>query len=307
MSATILITGASGFLARHLAEKLSLRHRILACSRYELNVLDFEAIEVYWKKNPEIGLVIHCATIGGRRTTNYDNGRGDVVEQNLRMFFNLARCLRSDQRLIHFGSGAEYARKNIQPKVPEDFFDKHVPEDSYGFSKMLISKYITHAENVLCLRVFGAYGKYDDYRYKFISNAIVKGLLGLPITIAQNVVFDYLYIDDFVQLVDKMFDVVWPYRHMNITPSESIDLLSIARIVNQVTKNTAGINVLNSGLNTEYTGDNKRLLQVAGPFSFTPYEQGIRELTQYYRSVWNSIDFDAVRADPYIDKCAVRL
>ena len=302
----ILITGASGFLARHLADELSLRHRVFACTRHDLNLLDSEAVELYWKTHPEIDMVIHCATIGGRRTTNYDNSRQDVAEQNLRMFLNLARCLRPDQRMIHFGSGAEYDRKNIQPKVAECFFDKYVPDDSYGFSKMVISKYIARESNILCLRVFGAYGKYDDYRYKFISNAIVKGMMGLPITIAQNVVFDYLYISDFVRLVEKLLTIEWPYRHMNITPTESIDLVSIARIVNDVTGNSAGINVLNPGMNTEYTGDNKRLLEVTGLFYFTPYEQGIRELTNYYRLEWDSLDLATVRVDPYLDKCIVK-
>jgi len=306
MAATILVTGASGFLARHLVDSLSLRHRVYACARHDLNLLDSLAVEDFLNRHPEIEFVIHCATTGGRRTTNYDDSRTDVVEQNLRMFLNLLRCLREDQKMIHFGSGAEYDRNRMPRKVTETFFDQYVPADSYGFSKTIISKIISKTNNVVCLRVFGAYGKDEDYRYKFISNAIIKALLGLPITIAQNVVFDYLYIADFVRLVEKLLDCDWPYRHMNITPTESIDLVSLAEIINEVTGNKAGITVLHPGWNTEYTGDNQRLLEVVGPFDFTSYQDGIRELAAYYQSVWDSLDLDIVRADPFLDKCIVK-
>ena len=306
MAATILVTGASGFLARHLVEALSTRHRVYACSRQELNLLDSLAVEDFFRRHPEIEIVIHCATTGGRRTTNYDDSRTDVVEQNLRMFFNLFRCLREEQKMIHFGSGAEYDRNRMPPKVKETFFDQCVPADSYGFSKTIISKIVSQTHNIVCLRVFGAYGQDDDYCYKFISNAIVKALLGLPITIAQNVVFDYLYIADFVRLVEILLDCDWPYRHMNITPTQSIDLVSLAQIINEVTGNKAGITVLNPGWNTEYTGDNQRLLEVVGSFDFTSYYEGIRELAAYYQSVWDSLDLDVVRADPYLDKCIVK-
>ena len=93
---------------------------------------------------------------------------------------------------------------------------------------------------------------------------------------------------------------------MNITPTQSIALVSLAEIINEVTGNKAGITVLNPGWNTEYTGDNRKLLEVVGPFDFTSYREGIRELAVYYQSVWDSLDLDVVRADPFLDKCIVK-
>ena len=307
MSSKILITGSGGFLGRHLADYLSSKHHVVACSRSDLNMNSSEAVERIFKQHQDIETVIHCATTGGGRLTGYDEGRADVVEQNLRMFFNLVRCLRKDQRLIIFGSGVEYDRIHCVPKIKEEYFDSYVPNDAYGFAKYCISKIIAQCDNIICLRIFGVYGSGEDYRYKFISNSIVKGLLGLPITIAQNVIFDYLYIKDLVEFIEKLLSCNWPYRHMNITPTESIDLFSVAKIVNAATGNQAGIEIRNQGWNTEYTGDNKRLLEVAGDYAFTPYSEGIVALTEYYRSVWASLDLDIVRADPYIDKCIVRL
>ena len=304
----IIVLGSNGFVGKNLIAAFSNRSdmSVVCASHADVDLLDGAAVAAYFSSNCDAEIILHCVAFGGNRSTNYDEGSVNVVENNLRMFFNVVRCLKSYQRLIYMGSGSEYGRGRYLPKMKEQYFDAHLPADAYGFAKYAIAKFVDQHENMLDLRIFGLYGQGEDYRYKFISNSVVKALLGLPITIAQNVVFDYLYINDFVRLVERMLDVEWPYRHMNITPTESIDLLSIAGIVNMVTGNTAGISVLNPGLNTEYTGDNKRLLEVVGPFSFTPHERGIRELTQYHRSVWNSLDFDTVRADPYIDKCIVK-
>ena len=302
----VFVLGAGGFVGRNLARELGDRFTILATTRKDLNLLDSAAVESFFSSHSEVTTVIHCAAVGGSRLTAYDAEKADVVEQNLRMYFNVARCLKPHQRLFYFGSGAEYARPHYQSKMDEDFFDSYVPADAYGFAKYSIARYIGRNENILDLRIFGLYGPGEDYRYKFISNAIIKAMLGLPITIAQNVVFDYLCIADFVRLVEKLLDCDWPYRHMNITPTQSIDLVSLAKIINEVTGNKAGINVLNPGWNTEYTGDNQRLLEVVGPFDFTSYHEGIRELAAYYQSVWDSLDLDVVRADPYLNKCIVK-
>lgn len=306
MTQKALVIGAGGFVGRNFIELVAEKYDIIGLSHCQLDLLDAEGVRNFFECSLNVDVVIHCAVVGGSRLTSYDAGSADVVEQNLRMFFNVARCIKPHQRLIYLGSGAEYDRTHYQSKMAEAYFDSHVPADAYGFAKYTIAKYIAHHENMLNLRIFGLYGPHEDYRYKFISNAVIKGLLGIPVTLAQNAVFDYLYVNDFVDLVERLIQVEWPYRHMNITPTQSIDLLSLAHLANEATGNAAGIKVLNPGWNVEYTGDNSKLLEVVGPFSFTSHREGIRNLTTYYRSIWDSLDLDTVRADPYIDKCIVR-
>lgn len=302
----IVIVGATGFVGKSLETAWrESGSKVYSLSRQELDLLDSQSVEDLFL-SLDFDVVIHCAAVGGSRLTGYDAERPDVVEHNLRLFFNVARCLRSRQRLIYLGSGAEYDRRHYIPKMSESFYDRHVPADAYGFAKYTISQYIARHDNMLCLRIFGLYGPYEDYRYKFISNAIVKAMLGMPIKIMQNVVFDYLYIKDFVCLIERLLSCDWPYRHMNITPTESSDLLTIAGIVNQTVSNHAEIEVINPGLNTEYTGDNRRLLNVVGDYSFTALSTGIHELTEYYRSVWNSLDLASVQRDPFIERCIIR-
>lgn len=305
MREKILITGTNGFAGRNLKEHFLAGSRgpdLLCPVRGELDLNDSGAVRDYLsKERPD--LVIHCATVGGTRKTGYDAGAADVVSANLRMFFNLARCLTPDMRMINLGSGAEYDHKAYAPRMKEDYFDSSVPADPYGFSKYAISKYIEKAENITCLRIFGLYGKYEDYTFKFISNAIVKNLLGLPITINQNVRFDYLYVGDFVRMVEQFSGVLARFRHYNVTPSESADLVSLAGLINKVADKPTEVRVLNPGMNREYTGDNSRFMAEFPGFEFTAYERGIEELYAYYKSRLNELDLDKVKQDPYLKNC----
>ena len=133
--------------------------------------------------------------------------------------------------MIFIGSGAVYDMRAYQPKMDEGYFDTSVPADEHGFSKYLIAKYIAEMDNGVELRVFGIFGKYEDYAIRFISNAICKTLFDLPITIRQNRRFDYLYIDDLMPVIDHFIGAKGRYSAYNVTPDDSIDLYAIAEKV----------------------------------------------------------------------------
>ena len=301
----VLITGAGGFVGRNLTEHLAGKYQVYPLRHHELDLLDADAVADFFAHN-RIDVVVHCAAVGGSRLTRYDANSTDVVEKNLRMFVNLQRSLPKQAHMLHFGSGAEYSKPHYRSKMPETYFDAHVPNDAYGFSKYVISRLIEPQERVTCLRIFGLYGKYEDYRYKFISNSIVKNLLGLPIVINQNVVFDYLFVDDFVKIVDRFMEKRPTQRFYNITPSKSVDLLTVSQLINQISDFQSNTVVLNEGLNTEYSGDNTRMLVELGGFSFTSYAEGIAKLYRYYQSALDTLDTEMIRQDPYLQYCRPR-
>ena len=301
----ILVTGAGGFAGRNISEYLGAKqdkYRVFAARHADLELLDEKAVKDFIS-GKKIDIVIHCANCGDYRKNAPGERDADAIAKNLRMFFDLARALPASARMINLGSGAEYDKRNLLHKVKEDDFDRDVPVDAYGFSKYVISKYIEKAKNIVCLRLFGLYGKYEDYRYTFISNAIVKNLLGMPIVINQNVLFDYLCINDLVRLVEKFIAHKPAHKHYNATPAEPIDLLSLARLVNMAGARKSEVRVLNPGLNREYTGGNARLLAEFPGFKFTPYAEGVKELYAYYSANLQKLDAAAVKADRYIKNC----
>jgi len=297
----ILISGARGFIGRNLVEYLTGKgYCILAPNRTQLDFTNTSAVEQYFRTN-NIDVIIHCAMVSHTSAVNNsDKFAGDVVERNLRMFFNIQRCMTDSMKLIHLGSGAEYSRPHWHNKMPEDYFDQYVPEDSYGYAKYLISKYIESCKNVICLRIFGVFGKYENYLNRFVSNSIVKNLLKMPITINKNVVYDYLYINDLLSIIEYFINGQAKYKYYNVTPSKPIDLITIANMVNQTSDYKSDIHVLNEGIGTEYSGDNNRLLSEIANYRFIPYKQAIADLYQYYVKNMNDINCEAVRADGYL-------
>lgn len=298
----ILITGSNGFIGRNLKEHFQEKYQLFTPSHHELDLLDADQVRNYIRKN-RIDIIIHCANIGGGRDTVE---LGDVAQINLRMFFNIARNEEMVSKIIHFGSGAEYDKSRPLKKVREEDFSRRVPVDDYGFYKYVCSKYIEKAKNIICLRLFGVYGKYEDYRYKFISNSIVKNLLNLPLVINQNVIFDYLYIDDLVAIVRHFLEKKAKYRFYNLTSSSSINLTDICQTINAVSDFKSKIKVINQGLNNEYTGDNTRLRKEIPKLSFTGYNEGIKELFLYYRKILSKIDRKILVQDKYLKYCRTK-
>lgn len=301
----VFITGGHGFVGKNIVEYLGSafpnQYSLFYPTHKDLELLNAVKVSDYIDAN-KIDFIIHCASVGYSRKTGYDAGKTDIAEINLRMFFNLIRCLAKVKKVIHFGTGAEYGMKYSTPNMAEDYFDVRVPDESYAFSKYVISKFIESSKKITCLRVFGMFGKYEDYEFKFISNSIVKNLFKLPIVINQNVYFDYLYINDAVRLVAKVLNKKMMHRTYNLTTGRAIDLIAIANKINEISDFNSEIIIKNPGLNKEYSGDNSRLMREV-KIKYTPMESAIQELFTYYKGLLPTIDREKIETDEFIKYC----
>jgi len=276
----VLITGSSGYIGRNLTEQLSSKYNLYTPSHKELDLLN-ETLVLEYFKNHKIDIVINTAVVGGSREEEYMN---KMFYDNLRMFFNLVRNKKYFKKMIHLGSGAEYDKRFPIKKVKEEDFDKRVPADDYGYYKYLCSKYIEKADNIVNLRVFGLYGKYENYRYRFISNAICRNIFGFPITLNQDVYFDYVYINDFVRIVDYFISNDAGYKSYNIGIGKPINLITIAKKINKIAEKKSEIIVKYPGFNKEYTCDNTRLMKEIKKLVLTDIDNAISELYKWYGS-----------------------
>lgn len=282
----ILILGSSGFVGRNLVEKLSRKYDLLLPSRTELNILDESSLKKYFKTK-KVEVVINAAVVGGSRKEEYENF---MLQNNLKMFFNIVRNKKYFKKMIHFGSGAEYDKKRALINIKEEDFDKKIPEDEYGFYKYICSKYIEETNNIVNLRIFGLFGKYEDYRYRFISNAICRNIYGLPITLHQDVYFDYLYINDFIKIIDYFIINDAKYKSYNIGTGSPVSLLTLAKKINEIADIKSEILVKKKGLNWQYSCNNNRLKEETKDFSFQSISGSLEELYGWYKRNKNSID-----------------
>lgn len=275
----ILLTGGSGFIGRNILESyIAQKYRIVAPPRIELDFSDDKSVENFFRKN-SFDIVIHSAAKPGHRNAADLN---NLFFTNSRMIFNLLKHQDSWGKLINMGSGAIYDMENYLPKMSETYFGTHIPKDEHGYNKYIFGKLLPYLTNVYDFRIFGIFGKYEDYAIRFISNAICKAIFDLPITLRQNRKFDYLYINDLMPILEHFIDNNPVYKAYNITPNNSVELLKIAQIVKDISNKELSINVSQNGIGKEYSGDNTLLCQEIKDIRFTSFDSAVHDLYNWY-------------------------
>lgn len=288
----VFITGGSGFIGRNLVEYLQPKCQVLAPSHKELELLDEGAVRKYLNDH-RFDIVIHGAVRAGHRNAKDSSGQ---LDRNLRMFFNIIRNGDKFGKLIFLSSGAVYDVTKPMVKVKEDYFDTFVPQDEHGFSKYIIAKHIEKTNNAVELRLFGIFGKYEDYAIRFISNAICKTLFELPITIRKNRKLDYLYVDDLMAVVDYFIKSSPAHKAYNITADESMEITNLAEKVKNLSGKDIAI-VKEKSAGVEYSGDNSRLRKEISDLRFTPIDISIERLYGWYKENKSLIDKKLLLAD----------
>lgn len=294
----ILVLGAEGFIGKNICLFLKEKYNVFAPSLKELDLAKSKSVENYLKSK-DIDCIINAATVP-QINKSYPNS---VFEENVKMFFNILEFKNSETKLINLGSGSEYSREFWKKKMKETFFGKHMPSDSHSYSKYVQAKYIENSKqrNLYHLRIFGIFGKYEDYIYKFISNTIAKNLFSIPVIIHQNCLYDYLYINDFCEIINLYIENSPTEKVYNVTPDNPIELKRIAEIISIKLNKDLDIKILNSGYGKEYTGDNSRLKLAFPNLNFTDYEISIDQLIKYYKDNINLIDVSKLKNDKFLD------
>ena len=290
----ILISGTDGFIGRHLEETMAKRADFqLLCPRLLiLNLTKTTEVANYLETHrPDI--IIHSATAN----TVGKGYESDVCEQNLRMFFNLVHHRPKGSILYTLCSGSSYNRENWVENMSEDYLGKFIPSDGQGFSKFVIASHARYLENVVTLRLFGIFGRHEDYRYKFISNTIAKRLAGLDVVLAKNAFYHYLDVEDFCTILMRLIDEQVDSGEFNVTPDRAVSLEEIIKTVDNYLAIAKGHTVLSQGLGRAYTGCNKRLRNALPNLAFTPIEESISRLVGHYRQHIEDIDRVALSQD----------
>jgi GDP-L-fucose synthase len=276
----VLLTGGSGFIGKNIIESsLGSKYNIIAPRHRELDLALCGDVDKFFLDN-EIDYVIHSAVKPGHRNApNVD----DLFYFNSRMFHNLMRNASRFKRMIYLSSGSVYdmARQDLE-NVSEDFVGHLIPEDEHGFFRYVTAKYVEKIANVVELRIFSIFGKYEDYAIRFISNAICKSLYDLPITIKQDRQFNFMYVDDLMPVIDFFIENEPRFASYNVCQDEPISLLSVAEMVNDVSGKNLPIMIAKEGVGYTYSGSNSRLYEEMPNLNLTPVRKGVEMLYDWY-------------------------
>jgi GDP-L-fucose synthase len=155
-----------------------------------------------------------------------------------------------------------------------------------------MTKYTQLNSNIYNLRLFAVFGKYEDWRVRFISNACCNAIFGLPISINQNKFFDFLYIDDLVKIV-RWFINNKPKKNIyNVCAGNVYDFKALAEKIIKISGKNLDIKIKTEDLGREYSGDNSLLLNELKDFKFTPIDESVKGLYDWYDSNKHIIEKD---------------
>lgn len=269
----VLLTGGSGFVGRNVSPILDKTSNLLVPSRAELNLLDADALSRYVDEH-DVDVIVHSANPNPVKNPR-DDGDRDMFAASIRSFMNVFRLRNSCPRLLYLGSGAEFDKRRDLHRIKEEEVAGSIPIDAYGEAKYVINSIAQNSDNVTNLRLFACYGPYD-HDSKFITHCIRSVLLGRDITIRQDCRFDYLHVYDLAKVIDYFIHNEPQYRDYNVASGSSKLLSEIAQMVLDIMESDLQIQILNPGMNKEYTASVERLDQETGlPTEFMSLSEGI--------------------------------
>lgn len=289
---TVLITGAgpTGVTGRAIKEYLQNYYEILAPSSKELDLTNEADVRAYFDSHT-IDYVVHCATYRSKisQTTHMVD---EEFESNLRMYFNLAAQSDKFLKMVYLGSGAEYDKTRPIINISEEQFGEHIPKDKYGFGKYIMNQHCRNSKNIYNLRMFGTLNKYERYTKNVVCNLCAKAVMGLPLTLRQDVRFSWVDINDVAKCVVHMLSNDMRYHDYNIAYPQSYTILDIDKIIGE----QQGVNrceVQNDGMNLEYTCNITRYT-AEFPVVLTDIRKSIVEIYNYLDSIKNEIKIEGI-------------
>jgi len=244
----ILITGANGFIAKHLISQFEDHHKIFTISRkidqqnklltnYELDLSDINLVKEYFKQenreNHKIDVIIHTAAV----LSGQDNKNIKIFNDNIGITESMIHVAKvfSASKFINFSTIGVY------PNISGIYDEKSAVEPSvnfeclYGLSKFcseeLFKFYLKDTSNVVNVRLGQVYGSgmRDDRIYSMMKAELQKKnsitVFGQGERISNFVSINYL--------VDKIEEIV---HHSNIEGTynlgeRNISYLELAQMV----------------------------------------------------------------------------
>lgn len=246
----ILITGGRGYIAKSLAAALT-NHKVTSVTRDSFDLLNSFDTRLFFT-NKYFDVVIHTAVVGGSRLQEDD---WSVMDNNLRMYYNLYDNKNHFKRLIHFGSGAEVYQSN----------------KPYGYSKKVLAESILHNKDFYNIRIYGVFDE-NELDTRFIKANIKRYMQKVPMEIHQNKTMDFFYMEDLVTVVKHYIEDHDPEKEFECCYDESYDLIKIANMINQVDSHFTEINIRNFSKGSDYVAP----LETKHKFNFVGLKEGIQ-------------------------------
>jgi nucleoside-diphosphate-sugar epimerase len=318
----VLVTGGAGAIGSNLARavaELGARQVIILddlSAAYEWNipslpnvlfvkgsVTDEVALKRVFAPNPDI--VFHLAAFFANQNS-VDFPQRDLITNGLGtlLVYQYAQ-LRDTKRVVYASSGCSIYGASALLPLKEDFMSMHLTTP-YQITKMLGELYANffyhhYGLRVVKTRFFNSYGPGEvpgQYR-NVIPNFIFWALSGLPLpfTGTGGETRDFTYVMDIVDaLLRAGYFEQAIGQEMNIASGRETNILEMARLINELTGNEAGI----VRVEPRVWDTKKRLLasidrakELIGYEPRMEFREGLKTTIQWFDDHWKKIQQDA--------------
>jgi nucleoside-diphosphate-sugar epimerase len=221
----ILVTGSNGYIATSIYNAFKGSFNITTINRDSFDLCDRE-VTTNFLKDKFYDVVIHTATVGGSRLLTESSA---VLENNLKMFFNLYDNRDKFNKFISFGSGAEVNGKDTP----------------YGMSKRVINQFIQNTNNFFNLRIYGVFDE-NEIDTRFIKSNIYRYIKRANLVIHEDKEMDFIYMRDLLEIIQYfILNNNIKQKSVDCVYKEKYKLSNIANIINEldIHKSIIDINV----------------------------------------------------------------
>lgn len=240
----IFITGASGFIGRHLIKLLSLNHELMATDLkggeegdqkiWPLDLLNQKELKDFIQ-DKEIDGIIHLAALVPPTFDSPESERSYKI--NLLMTQNLLKVFKAKKiKQFIYLSGTSVYGQNIKGIVTEE--TKPQPDNWYTKGKyageLLVQKYEMPLQKIAILRVSAPYGP-GQLSMTLISKFIHCAIIGQDLTFfgTGGRLQDFIYVSDVVQAINQAIEVQTS-GIFNIASGQSTSVTDLAQTILQI-------------------------------------------------------------------------
>lgn len=302
---TILVTGATGFIGRHLAARLvSDGYNVIGTY---FRVLPRNAPEISGVKYVQLDLNDESSLRNLFSTRNIDSvfhtaaAGVSTQDEHLREIFSIntvgtgllgnAALKAKVRSFIYLGSAFEYGSSNV-PLTEESLVK---PVNLYGASKaagwmVLDTLYRLQGLPLMSIRVFTTYGP-GEQKKKLVPYVIHNLLNHNPVLLTSGQqIRDYLFIDDLIEATIKVWSLNKPGEIFNVGGSQE-SAIQIRELVEQIViMSGAPLNLCQFGdaQRTRHdppylVADVRKINNLTGWKANTPLEMGLHQTIQHVK------------------------
>ena len=287
---TILLTGHTGFLASHFADKVMDEggYRI----RYFGGDIRDESDVV--RNLRDCDVVVHFAALT-YLPPSWDSPEA-YFRTNTEGPLNFLRNSSMFKYYVHISTSHVYGN---QTKLPIDIDNEPVPNDPYSVSKRAAEQLVrAYSERYgiksLIIRPFNNFGPRQSKHF-VVPTMCLQALKERRISIKSNTRREFIYCKDTARIVHQLLDK----RHaglVQIAKGHAYQIYDMAKMIGQYTK-VDMIDVENAPRPNDILclhGSPNSLYLALPDFKFTPMEEAIQETVDYYRLLLDDFHRDRI-------------